>query len=196
MGKLSRSQFLLLGATGALAAVTTPVAAAQAPAVTPQGDDLGYLQWGATAELVSVAFWNRALRERGLGERGRRWIRAMRDGDAGHVRALRAVLGEETPTSDDFAVVLPRHAFASRARILSLGEEIEAHVTGVYLDGVSQALDPGTRLLLGRLLVNDVQHLDSLRALADGSSVFAQLSDPVDLESAGTWLDAFLRVRS
>lgn len=62
--------------------------------------------------------------------------------------------------------------------------------------GTMEALDPATRLLLGQLVVNDTQHLDSLRARAGRPGPTARLHDPLGLEPAGLWLDRFLRVRS
>ncbi len=59
-----------------------------------------------------------------------------------------------------------------------------------------EALDPATRLLLGQLVVNETQHIDSLRALSGKPGPSARLRDPLGLEPAGLWLDRFLRVRS
>lgn len=200
MHGLDRSQFLRLGAAGALATLTgatiAPVATAQGPAPTPQGDDIGYVQWAATAELVSVGFWDRALDADRFDDVVAKRMTAMRDADREHLGALTAVLADEAPTTDDFAIVLPRKAFASRDGIIALGSDIEESITRAYLAGVAGTLDPPTRLLLGKLLVQDVQHLDALRELGGTSSAYAGQRGPLELEQAGQWLDRHLRARS
>jgi Ferritin-like domain len=184
--QILRSEFLRLGAAGALGAVLG--APAVASAQTPQGDDVGYVQWGATAEMVSVAFWTRALDDGDFGARATRRLRAARDADREHLRKLNTVLGDDAPRGDDFEIALPARAFRSRERILELGAEIEQRVVGVYLDGVARTTDQESRLLLGRLLVSDTQHLTMLRGRTDGG-----LRNPIRIEEAGEWLDQFLR---
>lgn len=191
-------QFLQLGAAGTLAAVAgaaSPVAAI-GPPPAPQGDDIGFVQWAATAELVAIACWDRLAAGVPLDPRADRWVHAMRRADTEHFAALAAVLGDEAPTEADFAVQLPKRAFAPPARALALAEDVHDHLVRVYLAGVARSADPATRLLLGQLLVNDTQHLDALRALRGRSSASAGLRGPLDLEPAGTWLDRYLRVRS
>jgi Ferritin-like domain len=196
VGKLNRAELLRLGVAGALLGATGAASPARAATPAPTGDDIGFVQWGATAEMVSVAFWDRALAADRLGTRGRRWASAMRVADIQHLAGLSSVLGEEAPSADDFEVVLPEDAFATRAATLALGAEIEESITRAYLAGVAATSDPGTRLLLGKLLVQDVGHLDALGSLSGASSAFAGRRGPLELEQAGAWLDRHLRVRS
>ena len=198
MRKINRGEVPRLGAAGALLAAAGAAAPARAagPPPTPQADDIGFLQWGATAELVCVRFWDRALDANRFGERIRRLMSAMREADRGHLVALSTALGDEAPTDEDFEVVLPNRAFASKAGIIALAEEIEESITRTYLTAVSVAVDPATRLLLGKFLVQDVSHLDAIRSLTGASSAFAGQRGPLELEQAGQWLDRHLRVRS
>jgi Ferritin-like domain len=198
VGNLDRGEFLRLGAVGAVAGLLGHggIAAAAPPPPTPQGDDLGFVQWGAVAEMVSVAFWRRALADGDFSERVRRRLRAARDTDREHLARLTAVLGDDAPKEEDFEITLPDAAFKSRARIFALGLEIEQHVTGVYLDGVTRTTDQQTRLLLGRLLVSDSGHLSVLRGLDGQAIADSGLRNPVSVESAGDWVDRFIRSRS
>lgn len=200
MRGLDRSQFLRLGAAGALATLTgaavVPAAAAQAPAPTPQGDDIGFVQWAATAEMVSVAFWDRALAAKRFDAVVTKRMTAMRDADQQHLAALSAVLLDEAPTAEDFRVVLPKKSFATKAGIIALGGEIEESITRAYLAGVAATVDPATGLLLGKLLVQDVQHLDAIRELSGISSAYAGRRGPLEIEQAGRWLDRHLRATS
>lgn len=202
---LDRNQFLRLGAVSVLAGVVgrTGVAAAQDPAPapapagpTPQGDDVSYVLWGATAEMVSIAYYTRALADGKFSPRAARRLRAARTADRDHLRRLKAVLGEDAPSEDDLEIVLPDNAFKTRARILDFGIDLERRITGVYLDGVARTTDEGTRLLLGRLLISDGQHLTMLRGLDHRPQSDAGLRAPVRISQASPWLDRFLRSRS
>jgi hypothetical protein len=198
VGNLDRGEFLRLGAAGAVAGVLGRggVAVAAPPPPTPQGDDMGFVQWGAVAEMVSVAFWRRALDEGDFSDRIQRRLRAARDADREHLARLSAVLGDDAPKEEDFEIALPDAAFKTRARILAFGLEIEQRVTGVYLDGVTRTTDQQTRLLLGRLLVSDAGHLSVLRGLDGRTIADSGLRNPVSVESAGDWVDRFIRSRS
>ncbi len=193
--QIVRRDLLRLGAAGAAGALVAPaVAAAQTPAPTPQGDDIGYVQWGVTAELLSVAFWQRALDDGDFSERAQRRLRTARDNDADHLKRLIAVLGDDAPADGDFEIVLPKRAFRTRASILAFGKEIESRVTAVYLDGIARTTDQATRALLGRLLIADVGHLSLLRSL-DGEAVADKgLRTPMRVETAGEWIDSYLRI--
>lgn len=197
---LDRSEFLRLGAASALAGLvggSSVAAAAQqptpAPVPTPQGDDIGYVQWGVTAEMLSVAFWQRALDDGDFSKRAQRRLRTSRDNDADHLKRLLAVLGEDAPADGDFEVVLPDKAFKTRASILAFGKQIEQHVTAVYLDGIARTTDQETRLLLGRLLVADNGHLALLRSLGGEPVADLGLRNPMRVETAGAWIDDYLR---
>lgn len=199
--QIVRRDLLRLGAAGAAGALVAPaVARAQQPAPTPapvaptpKGDDIGYVQWGATAELLSVAFWQRALDDGDWSARATRRLRTARDNDADHLRRLIAVLGDDAPTEDDFEIVLPNRPFRTRASILAFGKEIEERVTAVYLDGIARTSDEATRALLGRLLVSDVGHLGLLRTLGGEPVADKGLRTSMRVETAGEWIDSYIR---
>ena len=74
--ELSRKNFLLLGASGAATAaggvLGTGVAFGAPPPATPQGDDLGFLAFGAVCEGAARAFYRQALATPGLFDAGER----------------------------------------------------------------------------------------------------------------------------
>lgn len=198
---LDRNQFLRLGAASVLAGALgrAGVAAAQEPTAsgpTPEGEDIAYVQWGATAEMVSIAYYTRALESGAFSKRVERRLHGAREADRKHLAKLNAVLGEDAPTDEDFEITLPASAFRTRARILRLGTDIEQRVTGVYLDGITRSTDEETRLLLGRLLLADSQHLTMLEGLAGRRLNVVGLRNPVRISEASPWLDRFLRSRS
>ena len=195
---LSRRSVLLLGASGiatATAGALGPGAALAAPQPpAPQGDDLGFLAFGAVAEGASRAFYRQALATPGLFDAGeRRHLALARKTKREHLIRLSAAMGPDAVASDDFEVDLPKSSFATRAKALALGASLEELLVGVYLNGAAYAADPGTRLLVARLLTADGQLLGSLRAMA-GRPAGEGLPNPLSTEQAGDALDKLITV--
>jgi hypothetical protein len=195
---LSRKGFLALGASGvgtAAAGALGPAAALAAPQPpAPQGDDLGFLAFGSVGEGASRAFYRQALATPRLFDAGERRrltqaLKAKRE----HIVLLSAAMGPDAVGPGDFEVDLPKSSFATRDRALALGAGLEELLVGVYLDGAAYAADPGTRLLVARLLTVDGQLLGSLHAMA-GRPVGQGLPNPLSTEQAGAALDNLITV--
>jgi hypothetical protein len=199
---VDRATFLRRGLTGALAASAAglPLAARAGAAtpVRPAGEDIGFFQWGATAELVSLAFYDRALHAsltwgaRGFRAAERTRLKLARAADAEHLRRLRYTLQADAPKAGDFTIALPDRAFRDRRSILGFGAALSELIAGVYLDGVTSAADPGTRALLGRLLAGESQQISALHVLA-GRPATAGLLRPVFPEQASDALDRYIQ---
>jgi hypothetical protein len=194
---LDRADFLRLGAGGVIAAAAAGLvpasAGAQLPAPTPLDDDVAFLSFATAAEAASRDFYRAAFKQAGTGLSNvqRRHINKVASAKRAHIVKIDAALGADAPASGDFVTVLPKGAVDTKARVLALGETLETLLVRVYLNGVGFAADPGTRLLLGRLLSYDAEMLAWLRAAAGHSSPAGLLS-PIDLEPAADALDAFL----
>jgi Ferritin-like domain len=196
--ELSRKNFLLLGASGAATAaggvLGTGVAFGAPPPATPQGDDLGFLAFGAVGEGAARAFYRRALATAGLFDAGeRRHLEQARKAKRDHLLKLNAAMGADAVGSDDFEFDLPKTAFSSHDKAVAFGMSLEELLVGVYLNGSAYSADEGTRLLLARLLTVDGQILGSLRAMA-GRPVAAGLPIPMATEEAGAALDKLVTV--
>jgi hypothetical protein len=196
--ELSRSAFLRLGATGMATAAGGMLGAGAAlgapPPATPQGDDVGFLAFGAVGERAALAFYRRALKTPGLFNAAeRRELVHARGAKVQHLTKINAVLGSDAVASNDFEFDLPKTAFSTRGRAVSLGESLEGLLVGVYLNGAGYAADPGTRLLVARLLTVDGQLLGALRAMV-GKPVATGLPIPLDTQQAGDALDKLLTV--
>ena len=195
---LSRRSLLALGASGvatAAAGALGPGAALAAPQPpAPQGDDLGFLAFGAVAEGATRAFYHEALATPGLFDASeRRRLTQAGKAKREHVIRLAAAMGPDAVGGGDFETDLPKSSFATRAKALVLGERLEELLVGVYLNGAGYAADPGTRLLIGRLLTSDAQLLGSLRAMS-GKAIGAGLPGPMTTEQAGDALDKLITV--
>ena len=197
---VQRRGFIKLGAVGltgagAGALFTAPGARAVAP--TPAEDDFAYVQFGVTAELTCEAFYRRAIADGDWTRGERRRLALARDGDTRHLRTLNGVLAPQGPVlRDDFEIRFPAKTFSSRERILAQGEKLEKLVVGVYIDGVTNAADPGTRALLARLLTADARHLAGLAELAGRTATTSGLQSATFLEPGGLELDTYLRFES
>ena len=193
---MNRAQFLRLGvAAAAGAGAFAAPAAAALPVPKPQGDDVGYLSFGAVAELTSLAWYRRALRVHGFSAAERRRLTAAAIAKRAHIQRINTVLGPDALLPGDFAANFPSAALASRARAIALGREVEDLLVGVYLNGAAFARDSATRLLIGRLLAYDAQQLAWLRGLTGGLAG-AGLPSPATLEQAGARLDALVTTPS
>ena len=76
---------------------------------------------------------------------------------------------------------------------LALGASLEGLLVGVYVNGAGYAADPGTRLLIARMLTVDGQILGTLRAMA-GRPAAGGLLPALTTEQAGDALDKLIRV--
>lgn len=193
-----RARFLRLGAATVAGAGAGLIAApgavrAAPPTPAPVGDDIAYVQFAATAELVSVSLGATLTTSRAFTAPERRTLTALRDGDKQHLARLAAVLGPDAPQYGDFHIRLPKaSALNLRASLLKQAVGLAELLAGVYCSGVGDVADAGTRTLLGRLLWSEAQHLSALRLLAGRSVTASGLPGPVSLDDATPRLDAFL----
>jgi hypothetical protein len=198
--EMNRGQFLRLGMTTAATAaagagVLAAPAAAALPVPAPQGDDVGYLSFGAVGELTSLAWYRQALRVRGFSAAERRRLTAAATAKRAHIIRINTALGADALQPGDFAANFAASSVASRDRALAVGRELEDLLVGVYVNGAAFARDPATRLLLGRLLSYDAQQLAWLRGLTGGLPG-AGLPSPATLEQAGARLDRLVTTPS
>jgi hypothetical protein len=190
--EIDRGQFLRVGVSGVGGTVGAGLLAGPAtaalPAPTPQGDDVGFLSFAAVAEQTSVSWYARALRVSGFSAGDRRRLQSAQTAKGRHITRINAALGADAIQPGDFAARFPAAAFATPERAIALGERIEEVLVATYLNGASFAHDPGTRLLLGRLLTYDAQMLAWMRGVT-GAVPAGGLPNPLSLEQAGRQLD-------
>jgi len=189
---MDRASFLRLSTIGALT-LGAGVARAAAPAATPVGDDESFVAFGAVAEGVGAAVYQRALvAKHTFDGHERELLRAAHAAKRAHAAMLQAVLGEDADSAADFVEAFPKGSLRSRRSLLRLAERVERLVIGVYLSGVACAADQNTRALLGETLSTDVRQLAVVRMLRGLEPLDGKLA-PVDIEVAGNVLDRYLR---
>ncbi len=195
MPEIDRAQFLRLGVAGVVGTVGAGLlagpAAAALPVPKPQGDDVGFLSFGAVAELTSRAWYTQALGAKGFTAGQRRRLQQAHAAKNDHIRRINVALGGDAIQAGDFVATFPDGAFATKPRAVALGERIESLLVGTYLNGAAFAHDAATRLLIGRLLAYDAQLLAWMRGLG-GAPAATGLPNPLSLEEAGTTLDRLI----
>ena len=163
-------------------------------AQAPVGDDLGFVRFAATAELVSADFYSRARKAPSVSGDLQRRLGEVRTAKRRTFNALNVILGDDAVLLDDFKIVFRKGTFASPESIGKLGAELEAVLVGVYLSAVRETLDPATRLLLGQALAYDAQQRAWMRELRGTKGNPTRMPRPLTLEEAGPTLDEFLAI--
>jgi hypothetical protein len=174
----------VLGAVSARAATPTPV--------KPIEDDIGFLQFGAVAELLCIHLYKAAADHPGFSERQRGWLLQARAADKEHYSRLAVPLGGDGPSFGDYKLNFSAKDLKSRAGLLKLCNDIERLATGVYIAGAANAADPGTRELLARLTAADTDHMACLRRIGGRPPLTGSLPPAIQLEDAGPKLDSFI----
>jgi hypothetical protein len=189
-----RAAFLRAGAFAAAGVAVGPAATARAgaPTPTPVDDDLGFLQFTATGELVAISLGAALLATPGFSRAERARLEAARAGTKAHYVRLAAVLGADAPQYGDFHIKLPAHPARTRERMLATAYALGTLVARVYVAGAAGAADPATRELLARLLWSEAQHLASIRVLQHLPALAGGLPSAIALDDAAPLLDAFL----
>ena len=195
---LTRGGFFRLGATGVATAaggmLVGGTALAAPPPAAPVGDDVGFLTFGVVAERTSLAFYRKALTTPDLFDASeRRRLTVARAAKRDHVNRLNAALGADAVGAADYQVDFAKSSFATHARAVALGIELEKLLVGVYVNGAGYTADPGSRLLIARLLTVDGQLLGALREMI-GPPIADGLPIPLSTEQAGDALDKLISV--
>ena len=156
---LSRAEFFSRGAQGGLALVAggSLLAAASGPAFAQNGGDPAIAGLAATAELLAIDFYGRAIRSRKFIADEADYLREARVNERDHYRALAGVLGSAAP--QDMAFRFPRGTFRSRRSIARIGVALETAFVGAYLGAVTALESNDLKGVAASIAVNEGQHL-------------------------------------
>lgn len=187
----TRRGVLVAGAVSAIGALPLlrPLSAGAVTPVRPIGDDLGFFQFGAVAELLCVNVYRAAANRPGVSPTHRNWILQARAADKEHYDLLLGPLGSDAPRFSDYKLAVPKQTRSSGRRLLSLAADLERLTVGVYVNAAANASDRATRELFGRLVAADTQHASALRRISGAPPITNSLPPAIDLELAGQELD-------
>ena len=180
----SRGEFLTAGMRGGLALVAggSLLAVAAGPAAGQATGDVAIAKLAATAELLAIDFYGRAIRRGGFTGDVLAYMEAARQNEQDHYDALAAVLGSAAPTGVRFRYAAG--TFASAASIATTGVAAETAFVGAYLGAVEAFEDNDLKAAAGQIGANEAQHLTVLKRLAAGNTLVPNPSFPKSLTAA------------
>jgi rubrerythrin len=170
----TRAAFLGRGARGGLALVAggSVLAAATgnalgAPSRTTGDADIAKL--AATAELLAIDFYSRALKSRKFKGAELAYMAAALQNEKDHYKALAGVLKSAAPKHLMFTY--PNGTFASAKSIGKLGQALETAFVGAYLGAVTALKSNELKGVAAQIGNNESRHLAILSNIAAGTIV-------------------------
>jgi hypothetical protein len=167
----TRGQFLANGAKGGLALVAggSVLGLAQGTALGAATTDADIAKLAATAELLAIDFYTRAIESKSLNGDELSYLVGARENEQAHYAALRGVLADATPKGLKFKY--PSGAFASRHAIGALGEALETAFVGAYMGAVTALRSNELKGVAAEIGACESRHLSVLTNIAAGAIV-------------------------
>lgn len=177
----SRGEFLRLGATGglALAAGGTILGVAAGPALGQASGDVAIAKLAATAELLAIDFYGRAIGTGFFTGDVLAYMTAARQNEQDHYDALAKVLGAAAPKNLTFTY--PAGTLQSGGSVAMTGVALETAFVGAYLGAVEALKSNDLKAVAGQIGANEAQHLTTFRRLDNGGDLVPNPSFPESL---------------
>jgi rubrerythrin len=177
----SRGEFLTRGVSGglALAAGGSLLAVAAGPALGQAGGDVAIAKLAATAELLAIDVYGRAIDTGFFKADVLAYMTAARKNEQDHYDALAEILGSEAPKGVRFRY--PSGTFASAGSIAATGVALETAFVGAYLGAVEALESNDLKAVAGQVGANEAQHLTTLKRLEAGNKLVPNPSFPESL---------------
>ncbi len=169
----TRAAFLSRGAKGGLALVAggSLLAVTSGPALGATSADSDIAKLAATAELLAIDFYTRAIASRKFKNDELAYMGAALGNEKAHYKALAGVLGAAAPKGLKFK--FPNGAFASAKAIGTLGQALETAFVGAYMGAVTALKSNDLKGVAAQIGANESRHLSVLTNIAAGSIVAA-----------------------
>jgi len=193
MTTYNRAQFLSRGAKGGLALVAggAVLAGTSAPAFAQDATgDPAIAGLAATAELLAIDFYGRAIRSREFRGDEADYLREARVNERDHYRALADLLGTQAPRDLEFR--FPGGTFRTRRSIARLGVALETAFVGAYLGAVTALQSNDLKGVAASIAVNEGQHLSVFTEVLRDDPVGRSFPRALTAEQATAALRPFL----
>jgi rubrerythrin len=177
----SRAGFFSLGAKGGLALVAggTVLGVAAGPALGAAKGDVAIAKLAATAELLAIDFYGKAIAAGFFTGDVLAYMTAARQNEQDHYDALAKVLGSAAPKNVKFRY--PASALTSSKSIATTGAALETAFVGAYIGAVEALQDDGLKAVAGQIGANEAQHLTTFKRLAAGNTLVPNPSFPMGI---------------
>ena len=168
---ITRAQFLSRGTRGGLALVAggSLLALAEGPAFGAATADTDIAKLAATAELLAIDFYSRAIASKRMKGDELAYLVGARANEQAHYNALKGVLKTATPAGVKFAY--PQGAFDSRKSIGTLGQALETAFVGAYMGAVTALKSNELKGVAAQIGATEARHLSVLTNIAAGAIV-------------------------
>jgi hypothetical protein len=168
---ITRAQFLSRGTRGGLALVAggSLLALAEGPAFGAATADTDIAKLAATAELLAIDFYSRAIASKRMKGDELAYLVGARANERAHYNALKGVLRTATPAGLRFAY--PQGAFGSRTTIGTLGQALETAFVGAYMGAVTALKSNELKGVAAQIGATEARHLSVLTNIAAGAIV-------------------------
>lgn len=181
---------LALVAGGTLLAATAGTARGTSGVRASTATDTDIAKLAATAELLAIDFYTRAIRVRKLVGEEREYLIDARDSEEAHYNALAQVLGSAAPK--DLAFTFPAGAFRSRKSIAKLGVALETAFVGAYLGAVTALESNDLKGVAAQIGASEASHLSVFSDIASDDPVIPAFPKSLTAEQATAAVTPFL----
>ena len=167
----SRAAFLSRGAKGGLALVAggSLLAVAEGTALGAASADTDIAKLAATAELLAIDFYTKAIKSRKLSGDELGYLGAALGNERAHYKALAGLLGAAAPKRLKFQY--PNGSFRSAKAIGQLGQALETAFVGAYMGAVTALKSNDLKGIAAQIGSNESRHLAILSNIAAGRIV-------------------------
>ena len=164
----TRAAFLSRGAKGGLALVAggSLLGLTSGPALGAMSADADIAKLAATAELLAIDFYKRAIASKKFSGDELGYMAAALGNERAHYNALKGVLKSATPAGLKFKY--PRGAFRSAVSIGQLGMALETAFVGAYMGAVTALKSNDLKGVAAEIGANESRHLSVLTTIAAG----------------------------
>jgi rubrerythrin len=178
---MERGEFLSLGMRGGIALVAggTVLGAAAGPALGQASGDVAIAKLAATAELLAIDVYGRAIKTGFFTGDVLAYMEAARQNEQDHYDALAKVLGAQAPKGVKFTY--PAGTFKDAGTIAKTGVALETAFVGAYLGAVEALKDNDLKGVAALVGANEAQHLTTFKRLAAGNKLVPNPSFPKSL---------------
>jgi len=180
----TRAAFLSRGAKGGLALVAggSLLGLTSGPALGAVSADTDIAKLAATAELLAIDFYKRAIASKRFKDDELGYMAAALGNEQAHYAALKGVLKSATPA--DLRFKYPTGAFNSAVSIGKLGMALETAFVGAYMGAVTALKSNELKGVAAEIGANESRHLSVLTNIGAGGKLVPAPALPKVLTAA------------
>ena len=188
----TRAGFLGNGARGGLALVAggSLLALTTGPALGQSSADADIAKLAATAELLAIDFYSRAIASKRMQGEELRYLVEARASERAHYDALAGVLKSAAPKGLKFK--FPSGTFGSRLSIAKTGVALETAFVGAYLGAVTALKSNDLKGVAAAIGASEASHLSVFSDIASDKPVIPAFPKALTAAQATKAVSPFL----